>query len=129
MKIEHIAIYTKNLEKSKVFYERYFNAKSNEKYVNPRTKFESYFLTFDEGARLELMTLPEINTSSNNNLSNLVGLAHFSMAVGSKEKVISLTETFRKDGYLVVGEPRTTGDGYFESIILDEDGNKIEITI
>jgi lactoylglutathione lyase len=129
MKIEHIAIYVKDLEKSKLFYEKYFNAKSNEKYRNPKTQFESYFLSFSEGARLEIMTLPTVNSTSNNVLLNLIGLAHFSVSVGSKENVLALTETLRKDGYTISGEPRTTGDGYFESVILDCDGNKIEITI
>lgn len=129
MKIEHIAIYVKDLERSKLFYEKYFNAKSNEKYRNPKTQFESYFLSFSEGARLEIMTLPTVNSTSNNVLLNLIGLAHFSVSVGSKENVLALTETLRKDGYTISGEPRTTGDGYFESVILDCDGNKIEITI
>ena len=75
------------------------------------------------------MSLPSINTDSNNVTLNFIGLAHFSMSVGSKEAVISLTETLRKDGYTIKGEPRTTGDGYFESVILDSDGNKVEITI
>ena len=129
MKIEHIAIYVKDLEASKLFYEKYFNAKSNKKYRNPKTQFESYFLSFSEGARLEIMTLPTVNSTSNNVLLNLIGLAHFSVSVGSKENVLTLTETLRKDGYTISGEPRTTGDGYFESVILDCDGNKIEITI
>lgn len=129
MKIEHIAIYVKNLEASKLFYEKYFNAKSNEKYRNPKTQFESYFLSFSEGARLEIMTLPTVSSVSNSISLNLVGLAHFSISVGSKENVLTLTETLRKDGYIISGEPRTTGDGYFESVILDCDGNKIEITI
>ncbi len=129
MKIEHIAIYVKDLEASKLFYEKYFNAKSNEKYRNPKTQFESYFLSFSEGARLEIMTLPTVSSVSNSISLNLVGLAHFSISVGSKENVLTLTETLRKDGYIISGEPRTTGDGYFESVILDCDGNKIEITI
>lgn len=129
MKIEHIAIYVKDLEASKLFYEKYFNAKSNEKYRNPKTQFESYFLSFSEGARLEIMTLPTVSSVSNSISLNLVGLAHFSISVGSKENVLTLTETLRKDGYIIFGEPRTTGDGYFESVILDCDGNKIEITI
>ena len=129
MKIEHIAIYVKDLEKSKLFYEKYFNAKSNEKYRNPKTQFESYFLSFSEGARLEIMTLPTVSSVSNSISLNLVGLAHFSISVGSKDEVISLTEKLRQEGYTVFGEPRTTGDGYFESVILDSDGNKIEITI
>ena len=128
MKIEHIAIYTKNLEETKNFYEKYFNAKAGEKYKNSKTQFESYFLSFEEGARLEIMSLPSVKTELNNVSQNLIGLAHFAISVNSKENVLYLTEILRKDGYAVIGEPRTTGDGYFESVILDIDGNKIEIT-
>lgn len=117
MKIEHIAIYVKNLEASKLFYEKYFNAKSNEKYRNPKTQFESYFLSFSEGARLEIMTLPTVSSVSNSISLNLVGLAHFSISVGSKENVLTLTETLRNDAYIISGEPRTTGAGYFDSVI------------
>ncbi len=128
MKIEHLAIYTKDLEKLKEFYTKYFCAQANEKYRNPKTQFESYFLSFEEGCRLEIMTLPTLEENKNLSL-NLTGLAHFSISVGSKEKVLSLTEELRVDGYAIKGEPRTTGDGYFESVVLDPDGNKIEITI
>ena len=83
MKIEHIAIYTKDLEELREFYEKYFNAKSSEKYRNPKTQFESYFLSFGKGARLEIMSLPSINTDSNNVTLNFIGLAHFSMFKGS----------------------------------------------
>lgn len=128
MKIEHLAIYTKDLEKLKEFYIKYFHAQANEKYQNSKTQFESYFLSFEEGCRLEIMTLP--NVMENNEISlNICGLAHFAISVGSKEKVLNLTEKLRTDGYIIKGEPRTTGDGYFESVILDPDGNKIEITL
>lgn len=129
MKIEHLAIYVKDLEESKKFYIKYFKAKANEKYVNSKTNFQSYFLSFDDGARLEIMTSPSISNVTNNVTLNYIGLAHFSVALGSKEDVLSLTETFRVDGYLILSEPRTTGDGYFESVISDPDGNKIELTI
>ncbi|MBZ4684076.1 MAG: lactoylglutathione lyase [Fusobacteriaceae bacterium] len=128
MKIEHIAIWTKDIEKTKEFYCKYFNAISNEKYINHKRKFESYFLSFDTGCRLEIMQLPILH-KKDNPLLDYVGLAHFAISVGSKEKVLELTETLRNDGYKIIGEPRTTGDGYFESVILDCDGNKIEITI
>jgi len=128
MKIEHLAIYTKDLEKLKEFYIKYFHVKVNEKYRNQKTQFESYFLSFDEGCRLEIMTLPILKENKDISL-NLTGLAHFSISVGSKEEVLALTEKLRLDGYMIKGEPRTTGDGYFESVILDPDGNKIEITI
>lgn len=127
MKIEHIAIWTKDLERLKGFYIKYFNAKSNDKYINSRTQFESYFLSFDEGCRLEIMKLPSVQ-ESDNVLDSIVGLAHFAINVESKENVINLTETLRNDGYCVLSEARTTGDGYFESVVADVDGNRIEIT-
>lgn len=128
MRIEHLAIYTKDLEKLKEFYIKYFHAQASEKYKNPNTQFKSYFLSFKEGCRLEIMNLP--NVIENKEISlNTCGLAHFAISVGSKENVLALTEQLRTDGYIIKGEPRTTGDGYFESVILDPDGNKIEITI
>lgn len=124
MKIEHIAIWTNDLERLRDFYMKYFEAKSNELYHNPKKGFKSYFLSFKEGARIEVMSKDNLSSSS----GDLVGYAHLAMAVTDKSLVISLTERLSKDGYLVVSEPRTTGDGYFESVILDPDGNKIEIT-
>jgi lactoylglutathione lyase len=129
MKIEHLAIWVKDLEKMRAFFEQYFEGKSNEKYVNPRKKFESYFLQFSEGSRLELMQMPTILDSQNNISEQFLGIAHFAMSVGSKEKVDSLTEILRKNQYQVIGEPRWTGDGYYESVILDPENNRVEITI
>ncbi len=111
----------------KAFYEKYFNAVSNEKYTNTVKQFESYFLSFDDGARMELMTKPDL-VNGDHRLA-LHGYAHFAFSVGSKEKVLEITETLRVDGYTIHSEPRTTGDGYFESGILDPEGNLIEITI
>lgn len=129
MKIEHLALWCNNLELIKTFYISYFNMKCNEKYVNREKHFASYFLSFenDSSARLEIMQRPDI-TENNNLRGLLMGFAHLAFSVGSKEKVNSLTEKLRKDGYTVVGEPRTTGDGYYESIIEDPEGNWIEIT-
>ena len=127
MKIEHVAMWTKQLETMRAFYERYFNGRSNPQYINPRTGFISYFLTFDDGARLELMQRPNITNFAGE--FEQIGLAHLAMSVGSKTAVDSLTNQLRQDGYQVIGEPRTTGDGYYESVILDPDGNRIEITI
>jgi lactoylglutathione lyase len=127
MKIEHIAIWTRDLEKMREFYQTYFQMKSEQRYENPNKGFSSYFLSFDTGARIELMTktyMPD-NDKSKQELS---GLTHFAISVGDKMKVNALTEQLRKDGYEVAGEPRTTGDGYYESVILDPEGNRIEIT-
>lgn len=127
MRIEHVALWTKDLEKLKDFYIRYFNASANEKYTNPVKKFQSYFLTFEGGARLEIMRRPDIEERDDS--KTYFGYAHIAFAVGSKEKVLELTETLRNDGYVVHSEPRTTGDGYFESGVLDPEGNLVEITI
>lgn len=127
MHIEHIAIWTCQLEIQKSFYEIYFFAHAGTKYTNPKTHFESYFLTFTTGARLELMQTPDINTAQST--TRMVGYAHLSFSVGSKEQVDRLTKWLEADGYRIVGQPRITGDGYYESIILDPDGNQVEITV
>lgn len=127
MKIEHVALWVQDLELMKEFYTRYFSATAGEKYFNPRKNFESYFLTFESGSRLEIMKMPGIGNGLKS--EELTGLTHLAFSTGSKENVDKLTEQFRQDGYAIVGEPRTTGDGYYESIILDPERNRIEITI
>lgn len=127
MKIEHIAIWVSDLESMKRFYMEYFGATPNELYHNTRTGFRSYFLSFGNSARLEIMSRADV-TRSRENMPAL-GLAHLAISVGSKEKVVELTEKIRADGFTVLGEPRVTGDGYFESVIGDPEGNRIEITI
>lgn len=129
MKIEHIAIWCKDLEKMKDFYVRFFGATANARYHNPKNQFYSYFLGFETGARLELMQMPGIPDSKNDVMAQFSGLIHFAMSVGSEEKVNMLTEQLRKEGIRIVGEPRKTGDGYYESAILDIEGNRIEITV
>nr|WP_299418862.1 VOC family protein [uncultured Emticicia sp.] len=129
MNIEHIAIWTKDLEKMRVFYEKYFMGKSNEKYRNDKKGFESYFISFDSGARLEIMQMPTIPTSKNNVHEQFIGLTHFAVSVGTQEKVDVLTKILENDGFEIVGQPRWTGDGYYESIVLDPEQNRIEITI
>jgi lactoylglutathione lyase len=127
MKIEHIAIWTKDLEVMRAFYLKFFDLRSNEKYYNPKKKFSSYFLAFDNGARIELMHRPDISEFVEQ-IGFKLGLTHFAISVGAKEKVDLLTERIRESGYGVIGEPRTTGDGYYESVISDPEGNWIEIT-
>lgn len=124
MKIHHIAIWTFRLEELRDFYIRYFNGKSNEKYVNVQKEFESYFISFDEGPALELMKRTDVQRVPIE--ENRLGLTHLAFAFPSKEDVLALTEQLRTDGYTIAGEPRTSGDGYFESVILDPDGNRVE---
>jgi len=109
----------------KLFYTRYFGGVSNNKYVNAVKKFESYFISFNGGASLELMYKPAI--CSPGPAGEYLGIAHIAFTLGSKQAVQELTETLRADGYTVAGEPRTTGDGYFESVVLDVEGNRIEL--
>lgn len=127
MKIEHVALYVNNLEKARDFFVKYFGAVPNDGYHNPRTDFRSYFLTFEDGARLEIMTKPELSDSGD--FLNRFGYAHIAFRVGSKEKVNLLTEQLKADGYPVLSGPRMTGDGYYESCVLGFEGNLIEITV
>ena len=128
MKIEHLAIWCRDIEKLKSFYIRYFQATAGEKYFNPIKRFQSYFLTFENGCRLELMQMPGIPENVNDPRLQYTGIIHFAISVGSKEAVNHLTEALRKDNIEIVGEPRTTGDGYYESVVFDPEGNRIEIT-
>lgn len=127
MKIEHIAMYVKDLEGAKNFFEKYMGAVSNDGYHNQKTNFQSYFLTFDSGARLELMYKPEMEDAEKS--LQRTGYIHLAFSVGSKESVDLLTEQLKKDGYEVLSGPRTTGDGYYESCIVAIEGNQIEITV
>lgn len=127
MKINHIALYVNDLEKARAFFTTYFGAESNEGYYNPNTEFRSYFLTFEDSTRLEIMTKPELTDSGD--FLNRFGYAHTAFSVGSKEAVDTLTARLKKDGYPVISGPRTTGDGYYESCILGFEGNMIEITV
>ncbi|MGN0641175.1 MAG: VOC family protein [Oscillospiraceae bacterium] len=127
MKIEHIAIYTTDLERECAFFEKYFGAARGEKYHNPQTGLQTYFLTFDGGARLEVMTRAECVNQPRERFA--AEFAHIAISVGSKEKVVQLAELLEKDGFQIASPPRTTGDGYFESVVLDFDGNFVEITV
>ncbi len=124
MKIHHLALWTFRLEKLKEFYTTYFHGKSNEKYVNPKKGFESYFISFDSGPSLELMRRTDVQNVQIE--ENRLGLTHFAFAFDSREEVLRTTELLRAEGYTIAGEPRTSGDGYFESVVLDPDGNRIE---
>lgn len=127
MKIEHIAMYVDDLEKTKEFFIKYFNAKSNGLYHNKNTDFKSYFLSFDEGTRLEIMTRPVLQDEEK--FLQRTGFIHLAFSLGSKEKVDELTAILKADGFEILSGPRTTGDGYYESCVLDIEGNQIELTI
>ena len=128
MKIEHIAIWTKNLEAMREFYTHYFGVEAGPKYKNVSKDFESYFLQFEDGARLELMHMPDIPNSANDPIKQHIGIIHIAISVGGKERVTELTQQLAADGYEVIGRPRTTGDGYFESVVFDPERNRVEIT-
>ena len=127
MKIEHVALYVSNLEEAKQFFTTYFGAAANCGYHNTKTGFRSYFLTFENGARLEIMSRSECNNVDKYPFR--YGYAHIAFSVGSKEQVDALTKQLHAAGYEVTSGPRTTGDGYYESCILGFEGNLIEITV
>lgn len=127
MKIEHIAMYVTDIESVKDFFVKYFDAKANSGYHNLKTDFRSYFLSFDEGARIEIMHRPQMSDSVKD--INRTGYIHIAFSLGSAENVDRLTSKLQSDGYEVISGPRTTGDGYYESCIIDLEGNQIELTI
>ncbi|MEE3485964.1 MAG: VOC family protein [Bacteroidales bacterium] len=140
MKIEHIAIWVKDIDRVCEFYRKYFGGVVQPLYHNHAKQFTSRFITFDDGARLEIMHRPDIDVERNVGIDKIVshetlsdiqhlGFTHLSFSVGSKEEVDRLTQQMSSEGIPVVGQPRTTGDGYYESVVLDPEGNRIEITV
>ena len=127
MKIEHTALYVNDLEGAKSFFETYFDATPGKLYHNRSTDFQSIFLSFLDGSRLELMTKPDLTDSGD--CMNRFGYAHIAFSAGSKENVDALTQRLKKDGYICVNGPRITGDGYYESCIVGFEGNLIELTV
>ena len=127
MRVEHVALYVNNLEAARDFFVSYLGGRSNDGYHNKTTGFRSYFICFDDGARLEIMSKPEMIDAEKP--FNRTGCAHMAFSVGSKERVDELTARLRADGFPVISGPRTTGDGYYESCIVAIEGNQIEITI
>ncbi|MDO4361210.1 MAG: VOC family protein [Eubacteriales bacterium] len=126
MKIEHVALYVNDLENARDFFVKYLGARSNDGYHNPQKNFRSYFLSFDDGARLELMNKPEMQDQPKDIART--GYAHVAFRVGSRERVAALTAELKAAGYEVLSGPRLTGDGYYESCIVAIEGNQIEIT-
>ncbi len=127
MFIDHIAIYVNDLEAARDFFIRYFKASANNGYHNEKTGFRSYFLTFESGARLEIMNKLEMVDCEKQ--LNRTGYSHIAFSVGSKEEVDRLTEMLKNDGYTIISGPRTTGDGYYESCVVSIENNIIEITV
>ncbi len=127
MKIEHVAMYVNDLKAARDFFVKYLGGKSNDGYHNVNTDFRSFFISFDDGARIELMNKPGL-VDSEKQLTR-TGYIHIAFSVGSKEKVDELTDRLENDGFELVSGPRTTGDGYYESCIVAIEGNQIEITV
>lgn len=127
MRIEHIAMYVNDLEAARDFFVRFLGAEANGGYHNKTTDFRSYFLTFDGGARLEIMTRP--NMADPEKHPARTGYIHIAFSLGSREAVDALTAELRSAGYEVVSGPRTTGDGYYESCVVAIEGNQIELTV
>lgn len=119
IKINHIGIWVKDLEVIKLFYEKYFNAKAGKIYINPKKRFKSYFLNFNDSCKIEIMTKESISVFS---------YTHLALSLSSKDAVDTLTEQLRKDGYTISSEPRTTGDGFYKSVVEVPEGNLIELT-
>lgn len=127
MRIDHVALYVDDLEGARSFFEKYLGTKAGDLYHNTRTGFRSYFLSFDDGARLEIMNKPDMVDDAKPLART--GYIHLAFSVGSTQAVDELTERLAADGYDVVSGPRTTGDGYYESCIVAIEGNQIEITV
>ena len=126
MRIEHVAIWVTNLEAQRAFYEQYFAARASQKYRNPRTQFESYFLSFESGGRLELMHRTGLDPHDG---TERIGLAHLAFSVGSRQRVDEMTRDLQRAGLPLLDGPRETGDGYYESCLLDPEGNRLEVTV
>ncbi|MCL4102793.1 VOC family protein [Fibrobacter sp. HC4] len=126
MKIDHVAIWVKDIEKVCAFYEKYLEATIHPEYHNPAKGFTSRFLTFDGGARIEVMHRNDIESPIPNPHS---GWCHVAISLGSKDMVDKLTAQMEADGITIIGQPRTTGDGYYESVVQDPEGNLVELTV
>ncbi len=122
--IEHVGVWVKDLENMKAFYQKYFKATATEKYHNPRTGFSSYFLSFESGARLELCHRADIVNGD----KDTFGFTHLAIAVGDEAAVDAFAKRFEADGFPIQSGPRTTGDGYYEAVVFDPEGNQLELT-
>lgn len=129
MRIEHVALWVSDLERLRIFYQEHFGAEASQKYVNPAKRFESYFLRLASGARIELMQSPLAGGAPGGGGAPVHGYAHIALGVGSTEAVDALVARLRSRGVETVDGPRWTGDGYYEAVVLDPEGNRIEITV
>lgn len=128
MKLEHVALWARDIERMRAFYEKYFDGRSSPKYENQRKRFTSYFLTFPGGGRLELMHRPDIEAiPGTQSLREFIGYAHLGVELGSRAAVDALTRRLQGDGFPLLDGPRLTGDGYYESMVADPEGNRIVI--
>jgi lactoylglutathione lyase len=127
-RIEHVALWTEELERLRRFYEEFLGGRASALYSNELTEFESYFLEFEGGPRLELMRTPEVAHRPGDG-HQVLGFVHVAFSVGSEAAVDELTQRLEDAGHEVVDGPRRTGDGYYESVVLDPDGNRVELTV
>lgn len=127
MTLEHVAIWTRQLEQLRDFYVKFFNGSSSAKYINAANNFESYFISFQSGARLELMQKPEIPDNLNNPIDQYQGIIHLAFQVKDMAEVDRQAKIFRDAGFAILKGPRKTGDGYYEFETLDPDNNRLEI--
>ncbi len=129
MRIDHLAIWTTDMSRCLSFYATYFGATAGPRYHNAAKGFTSHFLSFDDGARFEVMTSSALPLPESAPGAQRIGLTHFAIALGSESAVDALTDRLRADGFPILDGPRRTGDGYYESVTLDPDGNRIELTV
>jgi lactoylglutathione lyase len=129
IRIEHVALWTEDLERLAAFYATYFGARVGDRYSNPAKGYASRFLSFGEGARIELMTSSTLDPIRHAPGAQRMGLTHLAVSLGSEAQVDELTRRLQQDGFAVLDGPRHTGDGYYESVVLDPDGNRVEVTV
>lgn len=128
MKLEHIAIWTDNIELLRNYYISFFDGQSNEMYINPKTQFQSYFISFESGARLEIMSMPNIPDNTNDTINRQhKGIIHIAFSVDTKQEVDAKAALLRANGFEILNGPRVTGDGYYEFVTLDPDKNRLEV--
>ena len=128
MKLEHIAIWTDNIELLRNYYVSFFDGQSNEMYINPKTQFQSYFISFESGARLEIMSMPNIPENTNDTINaQHKGIIHIAFSVATKQEVDAKAALLQANGFELLNGPRVTGDGYYEFVTLDPDKNRLEV--